>query len=685
MGNNVLKTNKLDLFSEYELNKQKHVIRKKDLKPINNLKVIFRDVRDYFAGNVTGITRDEKIAQNIMRLLFCKIYDEINTNPKDIMNFANRPNEEEYEFAKRIKNLFVKVKSQYGDIFEEDEEIEISPFDLSYIVSKLEEYYIIEANRDIIADAFEELIGTSFRGGEGQFFTPRNIVQMMIDILQPQSGEKIIDPACGSGGFLAHILQHLLSNNLNNHYIAGIDKDLFLSRLAKIYLTLLGISKYHIFCENSLETPKTWKKETREFIELGSFDLILTNPPFGAKIPVIGTDLLRQYKLGYYWNNYKGDWTITENLRDKQPPQILFIERILQLLKTGGRAGIVLPEGIYGNPSDRYIWHFIKQHASIIGVVSLSHETFQPSTHTKTSIVFLEKLDQSRKSVFFAIANAIGHNKNGKEIYKMNGNGSYIIDKNGNNILDDDTPVIAKQFNKYFNNLKEENHLGFIIPTEDIKENIYIPESYKPEIKEKLNEIKKSNKFKIVKFGSFVEDGAIQIKRGNEIGSQFYGTGNIPFIRTTDIVNWEIKMDTVKSVADEIYENYRTQQDVQENDILFVNDGTFLIGRCSMITYLDVKCVIQSHLRKIRVIDKNQITPYYLFYLLNSNFVQKQIEVKSFIQATLSTLGNRLLEIDLPIHKDKNEIKRISEEVHEILSSKAKLREKSINLLYSSI
>ena len=186
MGNNDLKTNKLDLFSEYELNKQKHVIRKKDLKPINNLKVIFRDVRDYFAGNVTGITRDEKIAQNIMRLLFCKIYDEINTNPKDIMNFANRPNEEEYEFAKRIKNLFVKVKSQYGDIFEEDEEIEISPFDLSYIVSKLEEYYIIEANRDIIADAFEELIGTSFRGGEGQFFTPRNIVQMMIDILQPQ-------------------------------------------------------------------------------------------------------------------------------------------------------------------------------------------------------------------------------------------------------------------------------------------------------------------------------------------------------------------------------------------------------------------------------------------------------------------------------------------------------------------
>ena len=485
--NNTL-TKAVDLFISAEINKPRKLIYKKDLRPINNLKIIFRDVRDYFAGNVTGITRDEKIAQNIMRLLFCKIFDEKSKHQNELIDFSNRPNEDTNEFAKRIRDLFDRVKAKYNDIFEQDEEIEILPTDLSFIVSKLEDFYLLDANRDIIADAFEELIGTAFRGGEGQFFTPRNVVQMMIDVMQPQSGDKIIDPACGSGGFLAHILQHLLLNNINNHYIAGIDKDLFLSRLAKIYLTLLGESEYHIFCENSLENPKVWSKESKEFIKLGTFDLILTNPPFGAKIPVIGADLLKQYELAHYWNNQKGHWTITNNLRDKQPPQILFIERIIQLLKDGGRAGIVLPEGIYGNPSDRYIWQYIRQYASIIGVVSLSQETFQPSTHTKTSVVFLEKKKQSRNSVFFAIAKTIGHNKNGKETYKMNGGGVYLIDKNGNKILDDETPDIAKSFTQYLKGkMEEENHLGFIIPTEEIKDNIYIPESYKPEIKEKLN------------------------------------------------------------------------------------------------------------------------------------------------------------------------------------------------------
>jgi type I restriction enzyme M protein len=678
--------NNVDLFLSAEINKPRKLIHKKDLQPINNLKIIFRDVRDYFAGNVTGITRDEKIAQNIMRLLFCKIYDEKTKHPTELIDFANRPNEDVNKFAKRIKSLFDSVKAKYSDIFESDEEIEILPTDLSFIVSKLEDFYLLEANRDIIADAFEELIGTAFRGGEGQFFTPRNVVQMMIDIMKPQAGEKIIDPACGSGGFLAHILQHLLLNNINNNYIAGLDKDLFLSRLAKIYLTLLGESEYHIFCENSLETPKVWNKETKDFIQLGTFDLILTNPPFGAKIPVVGASLLKQYELGHFWENKKGIWSMTKNLRDKQPPQILFIERIMQLLKVGGRAGIVLPEGIYGNPSDRYIWEHIRQYASIIGVVSLSQETFQPSTHTKTSVVFLEKKKESRNSVFFAIAKSIGHNKNGKETFKMKDDSSYELDKNGNKILDDETPEIAKSFTQYLDGkLEEENHLGFVIPTEDIFENIYIPESYKPEIKEKLNLIKKSKKYTITKFSELVENGTIQIKRGNEIGSQYYGSGKIPFIRTSDIVNWEIKMDTVKAVAEEIYEKYKRQQDVQENDILFVNDGTFLIGRCSMVSHIDVRSIIQSHLRKIRVVNNEHINSYYLFYLLNSNFVQQQIEVKTFVQATLSTLGNRLMEVDLPIHKDKKEIERISKEVKEIILNKAKAREKSINLLLESI
>jgi type I restriction enzyme M protein len=685
-----------NLFISAEINKPKQLIYKYSLKPINNLKIIFREIRDYFAGNVTGITRDEKIAQNIMRILFCKIYDEKFTEKDQLVNFANRPNESIIEFQKRIFALFNNVKNQYSDIFEKDEELEIQSLDLSFIVSKMENYSILNADRDIIADAFEELIGTSFRGGEGQFFTPRNIVQMMIDILQPKSGERIIDPACGSGGFIAHILQYLIKNNASNYFISGIDKDLFLSKLAKIYLTILGEKEYHIFCENSLENPKNWKKETQEQILLESFDVILANPPFGAKIPVIGENILKQYELGYFWNenltssafekvpNQK--YLLTKELREKQPPQILFIERIIQLLKIGGRAGIVLPEGVFGNPSDRYVWEYVKKYCSILGVISLSQETFQPSTHTKTSVVFLEKIPHNRTQVFMAIAKAIGHDKNGKPTYKFNKDGSYIFDNLGNKILDDETPEIAKNFTKFLtNNLEEENTLGFIVPTNETNEHIYIPETYKPEIKQTLFKIKKSNDYNLVKLGELVDSGILQIKRGNEIGSKYYGTGNVPFVRTTDIVNWEIKVNPVKSVAEEIYLQYKKQQDVKETDILFVNDGTFLIGRSAMVTDLDIKCIIQSHLRKIRIIKPEELNPYYIFYLINTKLVQQQIEMFTFVQATLSTLGNRIMDLQLPIHKNTSKVLEISKEVENIITLKKNLKKRSSILIENSL
>ncbi|MBI5650615.1 MAG: N-6 DNA methylase [Chloroflexi bacterium] len=653
---------------------------KRDLQPLHNLKTVLREIRDYFAGNVTGITRDETIAQTMMSLLFCKIVDEQETHAHELVEFANRPNESADKLARRIENLFQRVKQKRADIFDATESIELAPDDLAHVVSKLQDYALLNADRDIIADAFEELVGTAFRGGEGQFFTPRNVVQMMIEMLDPSSGERIIDPACGSGGFLAYISRHLLHHQANKYAIVGIDKDAFLSRLAKIYLSLIDEKNYRLFCENSLEQSTRWNEDAQSAARLGSFDLILTNPPFGAKIPVIGKELLRQYELGHRWIEKDGCWQRTTELLDKQPPQVLFIERCLQLLKPGGRAGIVLPEGVFGNPSDRYIWEYIRQNAAIMAIVSLPPETFQPSTHTKTSVVFFEKASMSRR-VFMAVAKTIGHNKNGKEVFKINPDGSFVFDARGDKIVDDDAPEIARRYKNP--KLAHNDHLGFWVDA--IDDHIFIPEYYNPELKAELLRLEQSGKYHLVTIGDLVEAGVLEIRRGNEIGSQFYGTGDVPFVRTTDIVNWEIKMDPVKAIAEEVYAQYRRQQDVRQNDILFVNDGTFLIGRTAMITRLDTRIVIQSHLKKIRVVKPESLNPFYLFYLLNSNIAQKQIAVKTFTQATLSTIGNRLRDIILPISNDPAEIERISRQVQAIVEEKTRLREQTMQLIATSI
>ena len=349
------------------------------------------------------------------------------------------------------------------------------------------------------------------------------------------------------------------------------------------------------------------------------------------------------------------------------------------MLREGGRLGIVLPEGIFGNPSDRYIWEYISSVASVIGIVSLSQETFQPSTHTKTSVLFLKKTTEKPKSIFMAIAYNVGHNKNGKPVYK--------IDKTySSKILDDDLPAIAKNFNEYNNKNKiTDEHLGFRIAYSDLNDHIFIPEYYNPEIRKELEVLKNSGKYSLISIGELIDKGILQIRRGNEIGSQFYGTGEIPFVRTSDIVNWEIKFDPVKAVSDDIYNQYKKSQDIQEKDILFVNDGTFLIGRTAMVTKLDLKIIIQSHLRKIRVLNTEFIDPYYLFYLLNSKIVRKQIDSKTFVQATISTIGNRLSEIILPISNDQNEIQKITNETRDIINEKAELRKRTVKIVDESI
>ncbi len=656
-------------------NKKPRPFQKKDLIEINNLKELFSAIRDYAAGNLTGITRDETIAQNLIRLLFIKIYDESSKNKN--CNFAFFENESLNELEIKINDLFEKVKKEYKSIFEPNEKIEIYSNNLAFIVCALQDYSITNSERDIIADAFEELIGRSFRGGEGQFFTPQNVVNMMVDVLQIKEGEKIIDPACGSGGFLVSVLKKNKSVNID-----GIDKDNYLAKICNTYLTILGGKNHSIFCENSLEIQDNWSKDTQKVIKDNKYDVVITNPPFGAKIPIVGEEILTSYQLGHYWKQKKDGWEILNKVRDKQPPQILFIEKCLNLLKEGGRMGIVLPEGIFGNPSDRYIWEYLNSVSDIFGIVSLNQETFQPSTHTKTSVLFLRKRNVSKKKIFMSICKEIGHNKNGKTIYKKDLGGNLILDNKGKEIIADDLPDITNKFLKFNNNNKiEDSSSGFTVEKKNIKNYIYIPEYYDPAIN---NLVKNNNKFKFVSMGELLDKGLVKISRGNEIGSENYGTGEIPFVRTTDLVNWEIKINPIKGVSEEIYNNYKNKQDIKKGDILFVSDGTFLIGRSSYVTELDTKILIQSHVKKIRSLSEQELNSYYLFYLLNTNIVRKQILSKTFVQATISTLGERLYEVKLPFFRNQEDELKVIKATKKIMDQKMKSKKDTLKLINES-
>ena len=283
-----------------------------------------------------------------------------------------------------------KVKREYDDVFDVTDKLTLDADSLFYIVGELQTYLVHKADRDAIGDAFEVFIGPALRGAEGQFFTPRNVVKMMVDILDPDPDEFIIDPACGSGGFLIAAIEHVWNKldseakakgwteellgsrkrEVATRYFRGIDKDSFLAKVTKAYMAIIGDGRGGVFCENSLLPPNEWANRVQDKIDVNSFDVLLTNPPFGSKISVRGPGLLGQYDLGHRWSKDKktGAWQIETAMRGWQSPQILFIERCLQLFEPGGRMGIILPESLFGNPSHEYIMQWLRGRVPCLGV-----------------------------------------------------------------------------------------------------------------------------------------------------------------------------------------------------------------------------------------------------------------------------------------------------------------------------
>ncbi|KKL69411.1 hypothetical protein LCGC14_2115200, partial [marine sediment metagenome] len=354
-------------------------IKKKDLSTSPNLKKIFKEINQHLYGKLKYTDTDTRArSKQIINLLLCKLVDETTKEPEEVVDFSIRYLESPKMLYERIQYFFErKVKQKYKEIIDVSEQIKLNEELVYLIVKELQYISLVQSSKDILSDAFEIFVSKVLKDEAGQFFTPPNIVKFMVSYLKPTADSKTLDPACGHGGFLLET-KNFLWNKIKSEKrrietvsnLFGIDKDLFLAKISKLYLEILSNGRSNIFCENSLD-KKSYRISAKKVIKDDFFDFIFTNPPFGVKIPISNKDLLAEYELGHAWKNINGNWIKKKNLVKKLPPQILFIERCVQLLKDGGKLGIILPEGIYGNPSDRYIWEYLISKGRILGIVSL--------------------------------------------------------------------------------------------------------------------------------------------------------------------------------------------------------------------------------------------------------------------------------------------------------------------------
>ena len=651
--------------------------KRSDLTPTHNLKAIFKSIRNHLAANTIGATRDEVLAQQLINIIFCKIYDEKYTAPDDIVKFRAGIDEKPKEVEKRILDLFNEVKTNLPDVIDKEDKVTLDTKSLIFIVGELQNYSLMESERDVIADAFETFIGHALKGGQGQFFTPRNVVKMMVDILQPDENDKIIDPACGSGGFLIEALKSVWEK-INDKYrklgwneveiskkqieiatknFRGIDKDYFLSKVAKAYMNLVGDGTTGIFCEDSLENPANWRSDTKTKIETGSFDVLLTNPPFGSKIPVVGVEKLKQFEVGHKWKQDKnsGKWVKTTKIKEQEEPQVLFIERCLSLLKDGGRMAMVLPSGIFGNEQEEYLRQYILENGHLFAIVELPFETFSPNVTINTNVLFVQKGKSDKKDIFISINEYCGHDKKGRPVEK------------------DDIPNVAEIYHT-----RQENNLNFFIK-QNLLESSFVAKRYLKKYTDNLEKITGS-KYDTVDFGSMIttvhnganiDDASIYVekKRG------------IPYILVKSITKEGINFENLKYIKPSLETNRDVMKNtVDENSIVMTRAGNS--GIAANIPP-DLKGAVASgFLINIKI--KKEIDPYYIVSFLNSKYGQMQLErisSGSILQSIRSSDLKKIKIILPPKEIQKSIGNKLKDAVYAAAQARKKIEEADNDIL----
>jgi type I restriction enzyme M protein len=600
----------------------------------------FRKLYYHLYAN-SNTSRAERLMTDLSNLLLCRIIgerEEVRHGDRSLHRFVNAgdPSDE---------TLLPLLRRAFPHLTDEGESFSLPDTTLREGLRLLSGLSLREAPAHALGEAFQALIGPRLRGDKGQFFTPRSLVRAIVQIAAPPPGAKVVDPACGTGGFLAET-QAYWSARGQQGFLVGLDKDRDLCRLSEALLEIVAPGDNAIWNANSLDHD-VLEPEGEPFSPFKA-DYVLMNPPFGTKIKITEREILRRFALGYRWRETADGWRKEISLRDAQDPQILFVELAVKFLRPGGLLAIVLPEGVFGNNGTAYVWDWLRSQGHIEALLDCPRTTFQPSTDIKTNVLFFRKavagelsVAAGEERVWTAVALHCGHDRRGRT-HRTDGTA-----------LPDDYPAIGESYEH--REAHAEPGQASIWQRTKLSQPYYLcPRYYDALPRRALKEEVRRLQTRLISLEELITNGYLLLRKGHEVGAEAYGTGDIPFVRTSDIANYEISIDPTRGIGEEIYEQYRNAQDLKAGDILMVCDGRYRIGRTAILHPETTRCVVQSHVRILTLTPQAPLSPFDLLYALNLPQVQREIRNLVFVQSTLGSLGGRLREICIPLPPPKN-------------------------------
>lgn len=467
---------------------------------------------------------DFDLAMDMVRILLAKIQDEttIGDYPRFWITGADfQTSDGRKKAASNIQTLFREYADQYPDVFDAHEKIQVGDDCIAEAVGILKNWSLAARNDDaddwdLMGETYEQFTHINLKRQQGQFFTNRLVVNMMVEMLDPQIGERSLDPAGGSGGFATGIFRYLRrkvvestapNSPVRDRQITTIKDSVYLVeiaarlvKIAKCAMLLTGDGQSGMTRGNSLDAYDNldpWITSRCARGKSNAPDIIATNPPFsGQKVEsqISDKQLLKQFDFGHsFRKDENGKYFFSnkdEDILQHQAPELLFVERCLDWLKPGGRIAIVLPKGILDNVSYEAYREWILDRYEVNAVITLHKDTFQPDTGVRTCIMFLTKSAKGKKpaddyKIFMAQSQRIGQDSKGNSVF--------ILDANGNSTgkLNHDLDEIAKAYAEFKSGHEhKKSEFIFSIMRSEIKDHYNInPQHYSPKLNEALNKV----------------------------------------------------------------------------------------------------------------------------------------------------------------------------------------------------
>lgn len=621
-------------------------------------RTIISDILDKVVAHDTVVTRREDQLDQLCNLLLVKLENDKRgrMTPTDPVFFRMR--ESPAKTAGEIRREFDELVNVYPETFTtaNDKHLRLDDETISYCVDALAGLRLLDMGVKSVSLAFQVLRSEALKQGEGQYFTPQTVIEAGVRLMDLQQSDIVIDPACGTGGFLVQSMLEMrrkfpkikdidLTKWAQTH-IYGIEKDAVGLKLTKAIMQIAGDGSAHCARGDSVRTHK-WRSEFPHLVTPfanGRFSVVLTNPPFGKNLKVSAKDCrlsgltIAQNEDGTYRDLEIG---------------LLFLERAYDLVKDNGRIGIVLPETYFFSSNYSFVLDWIKARLKVEVVANVPMEAFQGFCRAKTNFYVFRKYPKAqvpdnakikfRYTVPFLNPKTCGIYKDGKPRYKIDASTG---EKSATEI-DNELIEAVDQFT-----LGRKCSSRFDVSADDVfRKGVIVPTYFDTRFNLPIERLLKTFHVAGITIGELIDRHIISVRAGHGSPGNDQRTGTVPYIKVSDIRALRMNINPTNMIPQKVAEEFwrGKTSGLKAWDILTPNRASSNIGEFAIIMPGEEQVVLTKEMFVLRVLGNGIIDPFYLFWALCLKAVREQWRRIVLMQTNREDCGDRYREIVIPM------------------------------------